>query len=240
MDSERFDTLARSLTKPRTRRSLAHLLGALSLGGILSAQSVREAAAAKRIGGAACMKGSQCKTGKCAGPAGQKTCSCSKKFPNCSQPTDGSFKICCQGTCITGSPCPGNHFCGNSADGCGGTVNCGTCQGGEVCEFTATTKECVCSIGTCNVNGDCFASAQVCQAGTNGLKCCCNSDGFSPCTPGPNTSCCSGFCTSPHDMLEPPESRPGLGVLDPTSRRSDRGPLPWITGISRLASTCTL
>jgi hypothetical protein len=183
-DSERFNTLTRSLPTPLTRCSLARLLGALSLGGTLSAQTVREAAAAKHIGGAACRKGSQCKTGKCVGPAGQKTCSCSKKFAKCSQPTNGSFKG------------PGKHFCGSSDDGCGGTINCGTCQAGEVCEFTATTKECVCSIGTCNVNGDCFASAQVCRAGTNGLKCCCNSDGFSPCTPGPNSSCCSGFCNA--------------------------------------------
>ena len=51
MDASRFDSLARALSSSRSRRSIARLLGTLAFGGGVSAQTVREALAATRIGG---------------------------------------------------------------------------------------------------------------------------------------------------------------------------------------------
>jgi hypothetical protein len=162
MDADRFDTLARSLTTPRSRRSLARLLGGLGLGGVLSARTAQEAAAALRIGGTGCSTGGQCKTGQCVGDR----CSCSRKFPNCKQPTNPckeatcnfSTKRCVITTKGDGTSCPTNRTC------CSGTcVNIGTnpahcgrcptaCGTGATCVHGACTSEGGCPAG-CDGNG---------------------------------------------------------------------------------------
>lgn len=85
MDDARFDALTRSLITTQSRRDLARLLAGLSLGGVLSARTVREAAAALLNGGASCTAGSECKTGKCL-TSGK--CSCSRDLPNCKKPAN--------------------------------------------------------------------------------------------------------------------------------------------------------
>src|SRR5688500_13655262 len=52
VDDRRFDALTKNLGTAHTRRGLTRLLGGLSLGGVLSARTVRDAAAAKLNGGA--------------------------------------------------------------------------------------------------------------------------------------------------------------------------------------------
>jgi hypothetical protein len=118
LDSERFDRLVQSFGQTRSRRQtlrgLAGLaaVGALALGG-------QEADASKRIGGSPCTKGRQCKTGKCVGTSGAKTCSCSNKFPRCA----ASDTFCQSGTCETCAP-NDTHNC---VAGAPGAVEC--CSG---------------------------------------------------------------------------------------------------------------
>lgn len=92
MDADRFDGLVRSFGQARSRRqTLRGLVGAVAAGAL--ALGGQEADAATRIGGSPCTRGRQCKTGRCVGTPGHKTCSCSKKYPRC---TSG-------GTCQTGT-----------------------------------------------------------------------------------------------------------------------------------------
>ncbi len=58
MDDRRFDALTKTLGAGHTRRGLTRLLGAVSLGGVLSASAVQEIAAAPLNGGSACTRGS--------------------------------------------------------------------------------------------------------------------------------------------------------------------------------------
>jgi hypothetical protein len=95
MDDSRFDALTKTLGTTHTRRGVARLLGGLGLGGVLSALGTSEALAAARKGGVPCTRKSQCKTGRCVGPAGNKQCSCSKKFRAYVQPAGP----CKQATC---------------------------------------------------------------------------------------------------------------------------------------------
>ena len=128
MDADRFDTLARSLTTNHSRRSLARLLGGISLGGLVSVSPVRQTFAARLIGGASCKRGRQCKTGKCVGPIGNKTCSCSQKFSTCKPPSDACKKATCSsGRCVT-----------SNSDN---DISCGT--------STCQESTCACQNGTC-------------------------------------------------------------------------------------------
>ena len=146
MDADRFDWLARSLTTTRSRRGLTRLLGGLGLGGVLSVWGATETLGAKRGGGTPCTKGSQCKTGKCIGIPGHKTCSCSTKV------TCAAGSSCLHGGCFRGASCAAE--CSQSS--CGpGFVSCfcsETVGGVPVCYG----NENFCTEGkTCNGNRDC-------------------------------------------------------------------------------------
>jgi hypothetical protein len=56
--------------------------------------------------------------------------------------------------------------CGIASDGCGGTLNCGTCPSGEVCTnnncYSATCKPSICGPNNCGCSGD----------GCGGIMCC--------------------------------------------------------------------
>ena len=122
MDPERFDGLVRSIGQARSRRGLGRLLGGLGLGGVLSVQTVLDAAAALRNGGDGCSKGGHCKTGRCLGSG---KCSCSAKYPACKQPANPCQKAACdtgRNRCKTtnqknGVACGDGKFCQDGACG---------------------------------------------------------------------------------------------------------------------------
>jgi hypothetical protein len=148
MDADRFDAIARSLTTPRSRRSLTRLLGGLGVAGILSVSGATETLAALRKAGAPCTRGRQCKTGKCIGIQGHKTCSCSRRYdcPAASQ--------CLHGGCFRsescGAACTNTPLCGAGVhqDGCFCSQ---TASGVPVCY----ANEVYCSFEVCDADGDC-------------------------------------------------------------------------------------
>lgn len=147
MDADRFDGLVRSFGQARSRRqTLRGLVGAAAAGAL--ALGGQEADAATRIGGSSCTRGRQCKTGKCIGTPGHKTCSCSKTYPTC---TSG-------GTCLHGG-CFRSESC---ATGCGNGVSCGAGVSSCYCSETVGgvpvcySNENFCTEGRpCQANGDC-------------------------------------------------------------------------------------
>ena len=89
--------------------------------------------------------------------------------------TTGATPVCCTPTKTT---CEVGVDCGNVPDGCGGTVNCGTCP-------VVTCKSVACTGNTCNYTG---------INGTTGPNCstvCCTntSTGNSVCCPAGTTTC---------------------------------------------------
>ena len=114
MDADRFDGLARTFGQPRSRRSLTRLLGGLGLGGVLSVWGTTETLAATRNAGEPCTRGRQCKTGKCIGLKGHKTCSCSGRYECVSGAQclhGGCFRSeSCAAECTPGTTCGGGMF----------------------------------------------------------------------------------------------------------------------------------
>jgi hypothetical protein len=163
MDGARFDALTKTLGTAHSRRTLTRLLAGLSLGGVLSALGSDEAAAALRIGGTGCSTGGQCKTGQCVGGR----CSCSRKFPNCKQPTNPCKEATCNFStkhCVVG-PGSDDIDCGGGKTCCDGRcVNtqtneayCGSCDNG-------CTGNDACQRGTCFPRSICPANADICVA----------------------------------------------------------------------------
>ena len=169
MDADRFDALSRALSTTHTRRRLTRLLGGLNVGGALSARSVREAAAALRNGGSPCTRNRQRQTGKCVGPTGNKTCSCSKKYAKCKNgrcqsghcvcsdgPTDGCCRPAGLQCSLTG---PTNQCCFGS---CNPEDEIGVCEGqraGGACSFNAQCYTRLCRDGFCR----CPSNQEACQ-----------------------------------------------------------------------------
>ncbi len=165
MDAERFDGLARSLTTIRSRRSLTRLLGGLGLGGGFAVWGARETLAAKRTAGEPCTKRRQCKTGKCIGIQGHKTCSCSGRYecPAGAQCLHGGcFRAeSCSG-CAPGPECGGDVFgecyCSQTVDGvpvCFAHEN--ACTGAKACDANRD-----CPTGRACINTSCFVGMAPC------------------------------------------------------------------------------
>jgi hypothetical protein len=165
MDGRHFDTLIRSLGAARPRRSLAHLVAGLVLGGTVGASWLSEAEARRR--GKGKRKGK--KKGK-----GQSQCppSC----PECQQCVNGQF---C--TPFNGGTC-GNSLCkecqggqcvnkqnGTSCNNTGKCVN-GTCTPAPDCDPKGTS----CSTGDTCCSGDCASGA--CAKSDPGENCITSSD----------------------------------------------------------------
>jgi hypothetical protein len=163
MDADRFDILARSLSTPRSRRSLTRLLGGLGLGGGLAVWGATETLAEKLNAGELCTRGRQCKTGKCIGLQGHKTCSCSRRH-ECSDSGTGVTQ------CIHG--------------GCFHSESCSGCAPGPQCG--AGLRQCFCS-QTVDSVPVCFASEDVCT----GAKAC-DTNGDCPTGRGCITTSCLG------------------------------------------------
>jgi hypothetical protein len=174
MDADRFDAISRSLSVRQTRRRLTRLLLGIGSGGVLSALEPMETRAAKRIGGAPCRKGSQCKTGRCVRQSGQKVCSCSKKHAACKPPADPCQTAVCNtdaGRCGNQEACPMEEpqTCGRTGACSGGTCEVyavGTICGSLSCSGSIFTAE------RCDETGACVAQQQECAPGTCGFGGC--------------------------------------------------------------------
>jgi len=69
--------------------------------------------------------------------------------------------------CVPATTCPAGQNCGTASDGCGGTLNCGSCRAEDTCQD-----------GVCSGPGTCAAGADVCTTnspitcnGTNTCSC---------------------------------------------------------------------
>ena len=197
MDGSRFDALTKTLGTALTRRGVTRLLGGLSLGGVLVTLDSDEAAALLS-GGAKCTKGSECKSGKC---LSNSTCSCSKAFPTCKQPSNPCKKATCDfdtKKCVTsnkknGTAC-GSGTCQNGSCVCGST----TCASGQVCckDLRCGRKCCAngraCNTTCCGLDGNnycCPSDRPVCVCGTCGPAGSTQCDDPTHCC-GPNQKCC--------------------------------------------------
>ncbi|MBW2700697.1 MAG: putative metal-binding motif-containing protein [Deltaproteobacteria bacterium] len=131
---------------------------------------------------------------------------CESNNCTCNNTTCGSDccaagQICDGGDscCTPVDPCGPNN-CGIMSNGCGGTVNCGSCADSDKdCE----SNNCVCNNTTCNT--DCCAAGQICDGGNS----CCtpvNPCGFNNC--GSMSDGCGGTvnCGSCADSDEDCES----------------------------------
>jgi hypothetical protein len=134
-------------------------IGALALGG-------QEADAGKRSGGAPCTKGRQCKTGKCVGTSGAKTCSCSKRYPKCITPNTTCQDGACTDECPEGTQAiNGGCFRAETCAAQCGDSHCGSGGGGAGCFCSQTVSgepvcylnDNYCSFQVCDNDGDCAA-----------------------------------------------------------------------------------
>jgi hypothetical protein len=120
------------------------------------------------------------------------------------------------------------HACGQDGDGCGGTLNCGTCPSGEQCEYPATGNVCkpipppTCTptpineacANTCGMTGNgcggqwnCEDSLMACAIKTPAGQTCggggvaneCGSSGTVPCMKTPVSEVCAGKCGNQSD-----------------------------------------
>ncbi len=97
--------------------------------------------------------GDDCDTSQCL--------TCDSTSGNCVT-TCSQGQVCNQGSCCTLATCQPKQ-CGSFPDGCGGTLDCGTCPGGQICVnngcFIAgnseTCTESTTSACPCNSNQDC-------------------------------------------------------------------------------------
>lgn len=117
---------------------------------------------------------------------------------------DPSINGCCDNSGCVPTTCSAlGKACGSWGDGCGGTLNCGTCASPQVCDTAGqccTPKTCAdikkeCGSGwdngcggtlTCGDNGACANSLETCTGGTccSGLETSCSA----------GADCCSGNC----------------------------------------------
>ena len=209
MDHDRFDQLTVQLVHGATRRTLLHRLGGTSLAaflGLIGPGHDPTAVAAKGHGTHRRRKADRHKRSETQDHLRAQAKDCGKKGGPCCAP-DNSCRgklncvggVCAKpdqggGTCPTDCPAP---FVLDAACQCvcpPGVVCCvdGACPTGQDC-FNGI---CSCRGVNCTDGTGICAFGRTCQAGGNGLSCCCSTNGNTqvPCAPGPNAVCCSGFC----------------------------------------------
>ncbi|HEX8794683.1 MAG TPA: hypothetical protein VF765_27240, partial [Polyangiaceae bacterium] len=97
-------------------------------------------------------------------------------------------------TCITTCPAPDN--CGTISNGCGGTINCGSCTGSNTCGGGGTPNVCGCTpITTCPAPDNCGTISNGCGGTINCGTC----TGTNTCGGGgtPNVCGCTPITTCP-------------------------------------------
>jgi hypothetical protein len=190
MDDARFDALARSLTRARSRRGLGRLVAVLALGGMPGALGSTEADARKK------RKKNNKKTKKrlvC--PSAQKRCNgrCIPRDQCCANADCRSDALrCCQGECV-----PAAHCCGSRE--CIGGTSCvdGSCvcpSGQRLCPGGCLSVEC-CEDRHCTAVAGHICSGQRCVCPQDKLDVC-NGACLPPCLSSityarrPNCECC--------------------------------------------------
>jgi hypothetical protein len=141
--------------------------------------------------GAPCDATLGCCSGTC--NSGSNTCTCSEPSGGCATDSDCCAGICYRDACCTPlAACPVGLNCGTIDDGCGGTLNCGTCNAPETCGGGGTANQCgvaCASAGAaCAASGAC-CSGLVCNATTS--SCCAP---LTACPTGENCGTASDGC----------------------------------------------
>lgn len=200
MDDRRFDAFTKHLAEtPSRRRVLKGLAGGIA-GGLLVRLGAAGTAAAK-----CAAPNVRCRGVCCPAPTnGTATCAdrtCGIACNSGYVPCNGA---CVPGNCCTNADCAFPDTCGGGGvtNVCGhiACVN-GTCPAGQDC----LNDTCSCHFNPCASDSDCvFGTESTCQAGGNGLSCCCIPNGAGNCAPGPNGSCCSGYCDTNNLCAAPP------------------------------------
>jgi len=135
---------------------------------------------------------------QCSGTAGYKTCgnydndSCLEwsSVTNCSSGQTCSGDGICISTCTPKTCTQLGYTCGTAADGCGGTLNCGSCPSGQTClNNKCTTCTNACTSGTSQCNGT--TGYQTC-GDTNGDGC---TEWGAVIACGANQTCKDGHCS---------------------------------------------
>ena len=203
MDGQRFDALARALSKGVSRRAVWR--GLLGTGvGSLFAASVQSARAQVGCGtsGEQCPPGTTCVDSQCCD--NQNNC-CVTNFSTCSgvAPCCGAPDFdCCDGVCTTLLFDRAN--CGSCGNGCAqGQVCCNgsccdgmCCGGGTVCVPPLDPNNCE----TC---GDVCGPCESCQAVFGGQICATTCTEFENCEEGDCVSCPSGLIACNGGCLDP-------------------------------------
>ncbi len=198
MEDARFDSLARTLSRVGTRRgTLAGLAGGLLLP-LLAADPM--AAKARRHDDG--VHGENWRHKKC--PHGLTKCTFKKgnkkKYRCVDMQTDPANCGACRNVCPQGKACGGGGTpgvcgctpttcaaegknCGDIPDGCGNSLNCGTCDGGnETCGGDGTSNVC-----GCRADGFIFPF----EEGNFNCDPCCSGD---CCFESPGFAVCAGGC----------------------------------------------
>ena len=177
MDGNRFDELARSLARGRTRRSLLRA-GGLAAGAAVAATVVPDgAAAALRPGGAICRKPGDCVSGVCTPDAtGRGRCACEEGATPCTPSTCcAAGQVCVDGVCRVPAPPDLQGTCPAGGDNCifevisacgGGLCRCYQRIGGAgtICSGDAVCQD-------CDEDADC-GPGRYCITATPGGDCC--------------------------------------------------------------------
>jgi hypothetical protein len=204
MEEHRFDGVARRVATSTSRRQVLTILGGAAVGTLFGTRAAFAKNTTCAQWCAATFGETTIAAEQCAGDAAHQTglCySCGPQAPGggvspssiCCTRNSANYcasysgASCCSGgqTCVNGQcsctpmTCAQQGFtCGTQPDGCGGTLNCGTCPSGQDCQNGVCTT---CSgIGqVCTQNSDCC----------NGVPC---NTATGPCAPG-DTGCSCHF-----------------------------------------------
>lgn len=156
MDEERFDQLTRTLARSASRRTILKTMAGGFFGGT-AAWPARERAAAFicRQPGALCSRDAHCCSGSCV----NDHCTCSKGRTPCASGCCDPQPACTPKTCAGAGV-----GCGPLDDGCGKTLDCGTCQASDTCHAASCNAgQCVQSVG--NEGAACDDTGGTCQSG---------------------------------------------------------------------------
>ncbi len=178
MDGSRFDDLTKVLAAGTSRRRMLNGLLGGAAAGALSLVGLRRAGASHgRPAGATCIRNEQCASGIC----------------------DPQTRRC---ACTPTISCPAGQTCGTAEDGCGGTLECGTCTGtGERCvsgqcvctpdnAAACTGLECGIATNNCDQTVSCGTCTVAGESCVNG-QCVCTATGQPPCGTGAAAVCCA-------------------------------------------------
>jgi hypothetical protein len=170
MDGTRFDSLARSLTTPGSRRRALAVAftGALGLLGLEAPIETSAGKSGKCL--PECSECQTCQKGNCKKKNGKTRCDRGKcKAKTTGTPCGGGS--CQSGSCVAAAALPPGPTCTDGAKNGNETViDCARCANRQGC---ATRDDCagaLCSAGTCQ---ECSSNPDNCGTDTDGTACAC-------------------------------------------------------------------